>query len=528
MHRRPTTAARTKVGAAVAAVALAAVGLQNAAASEPDLDRSVADAAADVARHPKAFGYGPGQELQFRDAVLDDDGTRHIRFDRTYRGLPVIGGDLVVHQDASGRMTHSSRAKGNRPVVGSTDPVVSAEEAAAGARRLAADIREATVDPRLVVWAVEGVPRLAWQTTVRGAGAHDQPTGLVVVTDATTGEGIESYASEHQVRGEGRSAYTGKVPLGTTASRGGFLLIDPVRGHVTKDARNIRPGRVNAASGTVFTDADNVWGDGRTASRDRATAAVDAHANTALTHDYFKRTFGRDGIRGDGRAPTVFVHVGKGWDNAQWDDDCFCMLTGDGNGRKDAEQVDLDTIGHEMTHGITDATARLRYRGESGGLNEATSDIFGTMVEWYANNGNDVPDYLFSDRSTPPWLRRFDQPSRDGRSPDCWSPKVRRMDPHQSSGVGNHWFYLASEGSGRKVLNGTAYNSPTCDGSRVTGIGNEKVAKIWYRALTVSMTSTTDYHEARAATLDAARDLYGKGGKEYRTVKEAWTAVNVG
>ncbi|MFE0602208.1 M4 family metallopeptidase [Streptomyces sp. NPDC058892] len=530
MHkRRRSTARRVRTGAALAAGLLVAAGLQLAAsASEPDLDRNVADAEADVARHPKAFGYGPGQSLRFTDAVVDADGTRHIRFERTYQGLPVIGGDLVVHQDRNGRMTRASRAKGHSPVVRSLEPVVTVSEAAAAAHGAATGIREAVAEPRLVVWAVEGTARLAWQTTVRGVGAHDQPTGLVVVTDAATGERIESYTSEHQARGEGRSAYAGKVPLDTSPHRGGFSLTDPVRGHVTKDAGNIRPGRVNAASGTLFTDADNRWGDGRTLSRDRSTAAVDAHANTALTHDYFKKTFGRKGIRNDGRAPTVFVHVGKHWDNAQWDDSCFCMLTGDGDGRKDTEQVDLDTMGHEMTHGITAATARLRYHGEAGGLNEATSDIFGTMVEWYADNRDDTPDYLFSDRSTPPWLRRLDQPSRDGRSPDCWSPKVRRMDPHQSSGVGNHWFYLASEGSGRKTVNGTAYNSPTCDGSQVTGIGNEKAAKIWYRALTVYMTSTTDYHEARGATLDAARDLYGKGSKEYRTVAQAWGAVNVG
>ena len=110
---------------------------------------------------------------------------------------------------------------------------------------------------------------------------------------------------------------------------------------------------------------------------------------------------------------------------------------------------------------------------------------------------------------------------------DCWSKSVGRLDVHYSSGVGNHWFYLASEGSGAKTINGVSYNSPTCNGSTVTGIGNQKASAIWYRALTVYMTSTTDYKGARTATLNAAKDLYGATSPEYATVAAAWSAVKV-
>ncbi|WP_341865469.1 M4 family metallopeptidase [Kitasatospora cheerisanensis] len=339
---------------------------------------------------------------------------------------------------------------------------------------------------------------------------------------------MESWDAEQSAAGTGHSEYTGDILIDTTQQAdGSYALIDPVRGHTTKDARNLSSSSVKASSGTLYTDADNVWGDGRKFSTDRATAAVDAHANTAWTYDYYKNTFGRNGIKNDGKGATVFVHVGTNWDNAQWSDACFCMMTGDGDGTTDPEQVDLDTMGHEMTHGVTSATANLRYSSESGGLNEATSDIFGTMVEWYANNAVDKGDYLFSDQSTPPWLRRFDKPSLDGRSADCWSKSVGKLDVHYSSGVANHFFYLASEGSGAKTVNGVAYNSPTCNGSTVTGIGNQKVAAVWYRALTVYMTSTTNYSGARTATLNAARDLYGASSAEYAAIAAAWSAVSV-
>ena len=87
-------------------------------------------------------------------------------------------------------------------------------------------------------------------------------------------------------------------------------------------------------------------------------------------------------------------------------------------------------------------------------------------------------------------MRYQDKPSRDGSSPDCWSTNTKNLDPHYSSGVGNHFFYMASEGSGAKTINGVSYNSPTCNGSSVTGIGRDAVQKIWYRALTTYMVSS--------------------------------------
>ncbi|MFJ6621371.1 M4 family metallopeptidase [Kitasatospora sp. NPDC091335] len=510
--------------AAVAAVAIPTTAV-SASAAPGKRETAVTQARANVAHNAGVFGFGPSQDLVPKDVVLDADGASHVRFDRTFQGLPVVGGDLVVHQDARGRFEDSSRAAAHDPSLKSTVPVVPAQTGAANALSASPGIQNAVSTPELVVWAADGTPRLAWRTTVRGSGDHGQPAGRVVVTDAVTGERIEAYDAGHQAAGTGNSEYTGKVTIDTTPVGGGYTLTDPVRGHVTKDANNSDPS--DASSGTTFTSTTNVWGDGKKFSTDRSTAAVDAHANTAWTYDYYKNVHGRNGIKNDGKAATVFVHVGTKWDNAQWSDDCFCMLTGDGNGTKDPEQVDLDTMGHEMTHGVTSATANLRYSGESGGLNESTSDIFGTMVEWYADNPIDTPDYLFSDQSTPPWLRRFDKPSLDGRSADCWSSGVGSLDVHFSSGVGNHWFYLASEGSGSKTVNGVTYNSPTCNGSTVAGIGNTKVARIWYRALTVYMTSTTTYKDARTASLNAASDLYKVNSAEYKAVAAAWSAVSV-
>jgi Zn-dependent metalloprotease len=98
---------------------------------------------------------------------------------------------------------------------------------------------------------------------------------------------------------------------------------------------------------------------------------------------------------------------------------------------------------------------------------------------------------------------------------------------HYSSGVGNHFFYLLAEGSGAHTYSGVDHHSSTCNGGSIAGIGRAKAEKIWYRAVTVYMTSTTDYAGARAATLSAASDLYGAGSAERAAVAAAWSAVSV-
>jgi zinc metalloprotease ZmpA len=318
------------------------------------------------------------------------------------------------------------------------------------------------------------------------------------------------------------------VPLQTTQSGSSFVLTDATRGgDNTVDAQNKEDTCVivfcSRAKTVPFTDADDVYGDGTTGSRQ--SAAVDVHYGVAETWDYYKQTHGRNGIGNDGKGSQSRVHYGSRYNNAFWDDGCFCMSYGDGDGTTFGPLVAVDVTGHEMSHGVTSRTAGLNYSGESGGLNESTSDIFGTLVEFFADNPNDPPDYTIGEEisKTGSPLRWMDQPSKDGASADCWSSNVGNLDVHYSSGVGNHFFYLLAVGSGASQYG----NSPTCNGSTVTGIGNAAAGKIWYRALTVYMTSSTDYHGARTASLNAARDLYGAGSTQADAVAKAWAAVNV-
>ncbi|MEU8775112.1 M4 family metallopeptidase [Streptomyces sp. NPDC048606] len=320
--------------------------------------------------------------------------------------------------------------------------------------------------------------------------------------------------------GTGHSQHSGTVPLGTTPTTGGFRLVDPDRGgQRVLDGLNQTSG-----PGTLFTDTDNTWGNSTPAHRQ--TAAVDVHYGTAVTWDFYRAAFGRNGVRGDGVGTTSRVHHGTNLNNAYWNDSCACVTYGDGTGGR--TPTSLDIVGHELAHGLTSSTAGLLYSGESGGLNEATSDILATAGEFFADNKIDVGDYLLGERVWPDQARRLDRPSADGVSPDHWSRDLANLPPHAASGPARHFYYLLAEGSGPKVINGVSYDSPTHDNSKLLGIGRDKATQIWYRALTVHMRPTTNYAGARTATLKAATELYGPTAPEVARVAAAWKAVNVG
>ncbi|MFI8951788.1 M4 family metallopeptidase [Streptomyces sp. NPDC053750] len=514
-------------GAATAAPRQApAPGAESVTLTPAQRAELIADANATKAKTADELGLGAKEKLVVRDVLKDRDGTVHTRYERTYDGLPVLGGDLVVTTDA-GKTERVVKATQKAIKPATVTPKISAAkaetQAVAAAKAAGAKAPDADRAPRKVIWAANGTPVLAYETVVGGLQEDGTPNELHVVTDAATGAKLFEYQAIHN--GTGNTMYSGTVTLGTAQSGSSYTLTDTTRGN----HKTYNLNRGTSGTGTLFTGPDDVWGNG--AASNAETAAADAHYGAALTWDYYKNVQGRSGIRGDGVGAYSRVHYGNNYVNAFWSDSCFCMTYGDGSGNANP-LTSIDVAAHEMTHGVTSHTAGLVYSGESGGLNEATSDIFGAAVEFYANNSEDVGDYLIGEEidingdGTP--LRYMDKPSKDGASKDSWYSGIGNIDVHYSSGPANHFFYLLSEGSGTKTINGVTYDSPTSDGLPVTGIGREKAAKIWFRALTTKFTSTTNYAGARTGTLAAAGELYGTDSAEYTAVQHAWAGINVG
>jgi Zn-dependent metalloprotease len=515
----------------LAATALFAMLASGAAQAAVDRNGPAAQRAIDQLKTHAADIYASGADsFTVRDVVLDANGTQHVRFDRSYQGLKVIGGDFVVHSDTRGNFRNVSQTLAQVLKLG-IDASATEADAISIAESSFAGLREGKAEVAKVIYARGATPLLAYDVKLRGYAPDGSPSVRHSVVDAITLKEVESFDEFNTAAGTGYTLTSGTVPLTTNPITGGYELRDNSRGgQFTVDMKNKQFG-----SGKIFTDKDNYWGNFTTS--DRATVGADAHYGVNRTWDYYKAKFNRNGIADDGVGASSRVHYGKNYSNAGWSDDCFCMVYGDGDGSDIIPLVAIDVTGHEMTHGVTSRTAGLIYSGESGGLNEAISDIFGTLVEYYVNNPINPPNYLIGERiyaenngvAVPTTaLRYMFKPSIDGMSPDCYRSNIGALNVHYSSGVANHFFYLLTQGAVSPPGFSIAPFDLVCNGNiTLSLVSQSQAAQIIYRALTVYMTSSTNYAGARAAMLSAATDLYGLNSKQYLSVAAAWSAVSV-
>lgn len=520
-HNHTLSVCLTRTAFAVALVFGAAA---HAADGDP-----VARALGHINNYSDAVKRSAGDLFLARDIVRDADGSEHVRLDRRYKGMRTVGADVVVHSRHDGSFRAASLTL-SRQIDLDTTASVDEDSAINQARGAFSGRLSAVGNAELIVYARGDNPLLAWDVTLTGERNDGTPAEVHYIIDANLGTVVDSWDDIHTAasNGTGKSYFSGQVALTTDSQTSNYALRDPIRGNqATNDMRNRTTG-----NGRVFVDVDNTWGNFTTT--DRATIGVDAQYGAATTWDYFLNVHGRSGIANDGIGALSRVHYSRNYNNAFWSDGCFCMTYGDGDGVTFNPFDSLDVAGHEMTHGVTSRTANLTYSGESGGLNEATSDIFGTAVEFYANNAVDTGDYLIGEKlykSNPTGtksLRYMHKPSIDGASKDCWYSGIGSIDVHYSSGVANHFFYLLAEGAVVPAGFTQTPNDLVCNGNTALApIGRDAAGKIWYRALTVYMTSSTNYAGARTATLNAATDLYGNGSPEYNAVAAAWSAVSV-
>ncbi|MEH6434420.1 M4 family metallopeptidase [Massilia sp. DD77] len=509
-------------------------------------------------------------------------GTQVVRAAHTYKGLRIFGSDSVVVLDqkqrvvtetASPRRLHLGRGAANRPgartIAFDTRPRIAAKAAIAAALAHLVPGASHIVAPRaeLLIYPVmrdERVPEaqgkaeeelnaldlretvdryeLAWLVRTR-MRLGDQPLYHDTVVSARDGQPIDQWSMLQTATGVGKSQYNGEVPLSTTFTEGTYRMLDPERGKGgTFGAMAITNANNGGSAGKVYTNDTNTWGDGKqfveggsTTGPNGQTAAVNAMWGLMNTYDALKNVLGWRSLDGHDTATYIAAHVNRGYDNAYYSDTCRCMFIGDGTYFTSLGSIDV--IGHEMGHGVTAATSNLVYTGESGGLNESSSDISGEVVEAYARaggKGDVIPDEgndwmlgkEISRNGTP--LRFMIKPSRDGSSIDAWSPSLRRLDVHYSSGPNNRMFYFLARGSeadkGSDAYSKYLVKQPAA----MSGIGTDKAFRIWFHANTTKFTSSTNYADARAKMLLSAEELYGRGSREAVAVQRAYAAINVG
>jgi len=450
----------------------------------------------------------------------------------------------------------------------------------------------------------------AWEVRLFANNRVDGVRDMTYVVDARTGAvlrvatGRQSLApmnppvqlpGDVAAVGTGYSQWSGVVPIDTTMHADGtFAMIDRTRGsrwnpYLHDDFYDDQGNQVLAPDGNPISviglqsltethegfgdnwvadnwwfdgNPTNTWGDGRQfvmfpygnePAANGQTAAVDAQHGMALTWDFYRNVFNRDGIDNRGTSPLSVVHIVDGdgyyYDNAYWSDFIFGMFYSDGTRNPGVDPntglpttpepggsnslTSVDIIGHEMTHGVTANSDGLDYDGEPGGLNEATSDFMGSMVEAYATRppGRDLEipdtgtDWLMGASIADSPLRSMIHPSVDGVSADHWYSGIEYLDVHFSSGPMNRFFYFLSQGASSDPKS-EAYSPYLPQGMK--GIGNDHAAHIWYTAMTEWLTPLARYADARNAALNAAEEDYGPGTPEVEAVRKAFAAINVG
>lgn len=494
---------RKRAGLAMTASLATAVATVTAL-SHPAQADELATRAAD--RAGMALAQGPDESFHRSATVIGAAGLFYSSYQRSYRGLDVVGGDAVIVTDGKGNVHDRITADTARIAV-DTRPALTADAATDIAGKQLPTVDKSS--RRLAVLAGEN-PALVYEVTLDGKAADDVPSRLHVLVDAKSGAVLDRW--DEVKAGTGNSYYNGNpVTFSTQKSGNTYSTVDPTR-------NGLRCGRTSNQQ--PFTGPDDNWGNG--SGTDMETACVDALYAAQQEWDMLKAWLGRNGIDGNGRGfPTL---VGLSAVNAYWNGSSASFGRSQ-DGRR--QVVPMDVVGHELGHGIFQFTPGGSSGGgnEKGGLNESTGDIFGALTEHYANNPNDPPDYEVGEEvnlvGNGP-IRSMYQPSRLNH-PNCYSSSIPNTEVHAAAGPQNHWFYLLAEGSNP---GGGKPNSPTCDNSTVTGIGIQKAGQVFYNGL-LRKTSTWTHARARVATLQAAKAIFTTGCTEFNATKAAWTAVSV-
>jgi bacillolysin len=486
-----------------------------------------------------------GGELRVRQTREDPlvPGRTHQRADQYHRGVRVFGGDIA--RQLRGGATESVFGTVYEGIDLDPEPGIDEDRARAILEERTGARLDPSVAPELVVLPLDtGGYALTWRLRVTTRTDARQ-----YFIDARTGAAVLDYSDRKGQSAVGRArgvlGDTKKISVRTNG--GQFVTSDELRPSSiqTYDMRGdpfrvdeFLNRRITLSVNDLGSDADNDWTDG---------AVGDAHVYAGWTYDYYFKRFSRNGLDNANTRTQSIVHPVNRQDiftHIEEFQDFFINAFYDGNGivlfgeglpagfSLDGQVWDflagaIDIVAHELTHGVTEFTSNLIYRDESGALNESFSDMMGTGVEFFFQPpGNDLAlraDYLIGeDAIRPGGLRSMSDPASKG-DPDHYSRRFLGPEDnggvHINSAIPNQVFYLAIEGGTNRT-----------SGLSVQGVGGgnrDQIEKVFYRAFTLLMPSNATFAVARAASIQASRDLFGVNSAAERAVTQAWTAVGV-
>lgn len=495
-------------------------------------------------QYQEAFELQTGVEMILVSQAEEKElGMHHYRFQQTYKGIPIVGAEYILHQ----RAKHPLKGNGNliRGFAKDDKPAITGDIALQSALK--------TLDAKKYAWEDASLEKMLKEQKGKEATFMPQPV-LVYYADpstdgedpssyqlvyamtvfatepmsnqqfyvsAQTGEVVRSYNLLHETNtpATGTTSYNGTQSFTSFFTGSNYVLRETDRqGSGTAIATYDMNNSTNFSTAVDFQNIGTDW-------QNNEPVGVQGHWSLEKTFDYYWMVHGRNSYDNSGGAITAYLNYGVNYNNASWSPITHTMLFGGGDNVTKTSWASLDVVAHELTHGVTELSAGLVYLNESGALNESFSDIFGALVEYHVEGS--AGDWLVSEDVTidGSGIRSMSNPNAFN-DPDTYHgtywiySDIDNGGVHTNSGVQNHWFYLLSDGGSGTNDHGNSFS--------LAGIGKETAAAIAYRNLTQYLTADSRYADAREGALSAAEDLFGRTSDEYAQTAMAWYAVGVG
>ncbi|MEI7595833.1 MAG: M4 family metallopeptidase [Bacteroidota bacterium] len=479
------------------------------------------------------FSLGADDKMNLSSVSTDKLGQKHYKYQQYYKGLPIFGSVVAVHEENNRVKTMNGFIikglnKSSSPILSEKEAINNALVIVAATKykwedakaeqmlKSAKNDNNATYYPKAkLVWYSRNTKanassfKLAYQVEVYAINPLSKQMFFI---DALNGQVINKINTlkNVDVPGVATTKYNGVQTIRVDSiSPNSFRLRETTHGNGI-ETYSLNNGMDNTAAVDI-TNTTNNWTVDQVANG--------AHWAAAVSYNYYNQVHSRNSYDDLGSKIINYVHYGTNTQNAFWDGSSLTF--GDGGGSYTAF-TSLDICGHEFTHGVTEHTANLIYQDESGALNEAMSDIFATCIEFF---GDATPNYTMGEDIGPAFRSMVDP--KANQQPTTYLGEYWQTDSttdnggvHQNNSVGNYWFYLLAVGDTGVNDNNVSY--------QIQGIGMNKAERIVYRMLSVYLTESSQYMDAYQASLEAAKDLYGECSIEYKAVAEAWYAVGVG
>ncbi|MBA8886515.1 pseudolysin/vibriolysin [Dokdonella fugitiva] len=455
-------------------------------------------------RHAEMLGLESQSALEQIGVVADADGTRHFRYQQTFRGIPVWGEHVVVTENGKGEVLNlfGRQINGLAADLGSATAKLTATSALAVAKsseRISRNVRTEREESRQMIYVDDnGYAQLVYVVSFFadkvGGGEPRRP---FVIVDAQTGNVLKRWdgLTTAQVgTGPGGNAKTGQYEWG---SGGRYGYLDVAQSGSTCTMNNTDVKTVNLNGGTSSTTAFSYTCPRNTvkAINGAYSPLNDAHFFGGVIQNMYNSYMG---VKALTFQLVMRTHYSSSYENAFWDGST--MSFGDGASTF-YPLVSVDVAGHEVSHGFTEQHSNLTYSGQSGGMNEAFSDMGGEATEYYWKGTNDflVGPEVFKASGA---LRYMCNPTQDGGSIDNAANYNSGLDVHYSSGV---------------------YNKAFCTLAKTAGWDTVKAFKSFARANSLYWTPSSTFNSGACGVETAATDL----GFVKADVTAAFTAVGV-